>query len=143
MTQAYDLRYAAERADQVYSGPMDDRSYQIMSTFVDITGGRHLWSTKTVNGQNPFTNFSANFPDLETMQDDLNYLNGKWPGQQIEINGAWAWDTGEQATDGEGEILYPLPDNAWELMPPEVNATSNADLVDVCVTLGQAPRKFT
>jgi hypothetical protein len=57
---------------------------------------------------------------------------------QIAIVGAWGWD-GQQL----GPPHYPIPDYLWRFMPPEVGATSNADLVDVNLLMGQAPRDFS
>ena len=171
MWQAFDSRWEAENASppESYSGPMDDESYRIMNTVTDVRVSTRLFRPKTVGaaGQNPFINYSMKWPTVPEMQTDLDYLIGAWPGKQFEVNGAWDMTTGFQVgqegvydEEGnligiEGDPLYPILDDAYKLMPDIVEyddegneisrtpATSNADLRDINITLGQTPRDFT
>ena len=136
---AYTARREAEAADESYSGPMDDESYAILNTFADVDVVQAMYNTKSVNGNNPFTLFGMNFPDEQAAVDAIDYLLGAWPGKQLEVNGAWHEDTGEQMGTPP---TYPIPDDAWTLMPDSVGATSNADLQDINLIAGQAPRIF-
>jgi hypothetical protein len=163
LTSAYWSRY-----NGTPGVPMDDRSFQIMSTMVDITVVQPLFSTKSFNGENPFTNYAMGWDDREQMLSDLAFLDATWPGQQFEINGAWELPSGLQVGESfiyddedppqiigiEGTPEFPIPVDAYELMPPiklydedgnetgEVPATSNADLRDIYDRLQQAPRFF-
>ena len=157
MWQAFDSRWEAENAEPPgsYSGPMDDESYRIMKTVTDVRVSPQLFRPKSVAAAeaNPFINYSMNWRTVSEMETDLAYLLGAWPGKQFEVNGAWDMITGAQV--GEADPLYPIADDAYKLMPDIVEydeegneisrtpATSNADLRDVNITLGQAPRDFT
>jgi hypothetical protein len=67
-----------------------------------------------------------------------------------------SWVDPEDPSQGTtGDPVYPIPDDAYELMPDRVTydedgnetsrtpATSNDDLRDVNILAGQAPRDFT
>jgi hypothetical protein len=158
MMGAYENRYNAENADppQDYNGPMDDQSYAILSTLIDIKSVQSMYKTKTVNGNNPFTLFNMNFKDETVAIEQMDYLEATWPGNQIEIEGAWNWnglqmglsytydpETGD-VTGVEGTPYYPLNSTTYTLMPDieGVPASSNADLRDINLVAGQSPRIF-
>ena len=124
-----------------YSGPMDDTSFEILNTFVDADAVQPLYKTKTVNGQNPFTIYGMNFPSEEIARDSMNYLDANWPGNQIEIQGAWYIDnglqmgqsyvideeTGEVTDEIEGDPAWPIVDDCYKLMPDIVTYDENGD----------------
>jgi hypothetical protein len=171
MMNAYNTRKAAEEADppEDYNGPMDDESWAILNGMFDVSVVQPMYETKTVNGQNPFTLFTMNFLTAQEATDSMDYLDATWPGQQIEIEGAWDETTGLQLgltytydnqdppeIDGiAGTPVYPIPVDAYTLMPPVIvydengdvvsstPATSNADLRDINLVYGQTPRIFT
>jgi hypothetical protein len=161
MMNAYNTRKAAEEADppEDYNGPMDDESWAILNGMFDVSVVQPMYETKTVNGQNPFTLFTMNFLTAQEATDSMDYLDATWPGQQIEINGAWDESTGLQLgltytydnqdppeIDGiAGTPVYPIPVDAYTLMPDldGVPPTSNADLRDINLVYGQTPRIFT
>jgi len=145
MTNQYRQRYQFETTGEGAPGPIDDRTYELLSTVVDITGSQGQYKTKSVNGNNPFTNYAMNFTDEQEAADAMAFLNVEWPGQQFEIEGGWYWDTGLEigVTAEGGDPVYPLSPTAYELMPDIVEydedgneisrtpATSNADLRNV------------
>jgi hypothetical protein len=169
MMNAYNNRYAAENADppEDYNGPMDDDSYAILITQIDTAHVQPMYKTKSVNGNNPFTLFNMNFVDEAQAIESMDYLDATWPGNQIEIEGAWSWDTGLQMgqsftydVDGNltgvtGTPVYPLSTTAYQLMPDLIEyddegnvisttpATSNLDLRDINLVAGQSPRLFS
>lgn len=49
----------------------------------------------------------------------------------------------EDVYETTGTPVYPIPAQAWKLMPPEVGATDNAGLKDLNLIMGQAPRIYS
>ena len=153
MMNAYRARRAAEDAGQDYSGPMDDTTWQILNDMSDIETVQAFYRTKTVNGNNPFTLFTMNFQSEDEAVEAIDYLDANWPGKQIEVQGVWHFD-GRQVTGIDELPRYPIPSDAYQLMPPvivydengdivsETPPASNADLRDINLLSGQSPRDF-
>jgi hypothetical protein len=141
-------------------------TYAILNTSVDIQTVQPMYDTKP-GLASPLHIFNMNFASEADANNAVGYLLATWPLAEIEVQGAWYIDTGIQMgqlgvydVDGvltaiTGIPTYPIPIDAYELMPPiivydefgdEVSntpATSNADLRDINKVLGQADRRFT
>jgi hypothetical protein len=131
-------------------------TYDILNTSVDIQVVQPMYDTKT-GLTSPLHLFNMNFATEADANNAVAFLLATWPLEEIEVQGAWYIDTGiqmgqEGVYDVEGVLTgltgtpaYPIPLDAYELMPPldGVPATSNADLRDINVIFGQAPRIFT
>ena len=146
-----------------YTGPMDDRSWEILSTFVDNSVVQPMFKVRG-SGPNAFTLFSLNFADEETAVSDVTYLDETWPKPQIVPEGMWYYSGLQAGTyyveDEEGNVTlegtptFPVNPNLYQSMPDTIvydedgnvvqtiPATSNADLRDVNLIQGQAPRMF-
>ena len=76
-------------------------------------------------------------------------MDGRQAGTQWELD-----EEGERTGNVTGTPIYPIPAQAWRIMPPvnvydengdlvsSTPATSNADLRDINLLAGQAPRRF-
>ena len=61
-----------------YNGNMDEKTYNYMSSMVDLSGAQNQYATQTVNGLNPFTLYSMNFASEEEAATAVAYLLDKW-----------------------------------------------------------------
>ena len=164
-TQARDEFRARRQQGDQYSGPMDDDTYYVLDKMSDQEVVSGLFATPTLGGKTYIT-FSVYLPGEARVQKAIDYLTERWPGHFIVV-GAWFMDGRQAGTqwelDEEGERtgnvtgtpIYPIPAQAYRIMPPinvydengdlvsSTPATSNAQLVDVNLLAGQAPRRFT
>ena len=154
----------ALRNDTTYSGPMDQYTSNVLDKMSDQEVVANLFSTPTLGGKT-YTLFSVYLPGTSQVQDAIDHLTTEWPDHFIVI-GAW-WLDGRQAgtqweldVDGErtgnttGTPAYPIPTQAYRIMPPVIvydengdvvsttPASSNADLRDINLLSGQEPRRF-
>ena len=163
--QAID-EFIDRRSDpDAYTGPMDNKTFKIMSRMADMENRQRLFNKVDAAGKT-YTLFSLVIEgQLSQAQDAIDHITTEWPTHFIVV-GAWWFDTGLQVGtnytyDGDGNItgvtgsaVYPIPTQAYKVMPDEVTydidgnetsrtpASSNADLKDVNLILGQAPRDF-
>lgn len=161
---AFKARRTAERNGTVYSGPMDDDTFEVLSKMHDQDVVAGMFKKPTIGGK-VYSTFSVYLPGTARVQKAINDLTTKWPGHFIVV-GAW-WLDGRQAGtqftyDEDGNVTvvtgtpaYPIPANAWRIMPDQytynpdgtvattVPATSNAQLRDINLLSGQSPRRFT
>ena len=152
-----------------YSGPMDDQTVKIMSAVAE-RGIADMFKQPTIGGKTYIT-LSINV-NTNAAQDAIDHLTETWPAHFI-VLGAWwmdgrqvgtQWEVdenpdsetfGERTGNTTGDPLYPIPAAAWRVMPDVVTydengdetsrvvATSNADLRDINLLAGQAPRRFS
>lgn len=135
-----------------YTGPMDDRSYAILNTFVDSNTVQGMYKVKG-SGPNAFTLYALKFRTVEQATDDLTYLDEAWPNPMVDVYGMWEVSTGVQVGT-EGVPTYAIPSDCYKVMADIVTydddgnetsrtvASSNADLRDENLLCGQAPRIF-
>lgn len=150
-TQAI-TEFKAKRDNPAYSGPMDEVTFKTLSRMHDQEVVMGLFKQATVSGKN-YRLFSLYLEGSAKAKDAIDDLIAKWPTHFFVI-GAW-WMDGRQVgtewgSDEEGAIittgtpLYPIPAQAWRVMPDldGVAATSNTDLRDVNLLDDQQPRRF-
>lgn len=145
----------------VYSGPMDDTTYRIMSKMSDMDNVQRLFKvTPPINGKT-YTLFSLYVDAPAKAQEAIDHLTTEWPTHFI-VLGAWWTRSGLQVGtryDGEMNILgtpvYPVHPQTWRLMPDLVTydqdgnetsrtpAASNSDLRQINLIAGQANRIFS
>jgi hypothetical protein len=161
---AYATRYQWEIdfPDIPYEGPMDDTTYAIMNSFADMFTVGPMYESIPDEDDEIFRMYGMNFADETEAINAMDHLIADWPGKQIDVLGAWSAETGLQmglSYDEEANIIgtpvYPIPADAYLVMPPivvydengdEVSSTpptSNADLRDINILSGQALRIFT
>ena len=153
LTPSQDLidLYVAKKNDPTDPG-MDDRSFQIFNQYrQDAENASRLFNIVT-NGPKTYKLFTFQARGATQIKQDLDYLLDTWgPTNDLAILGSWWNDTGIQGgmqpgeNEGDpptGTPFYPIPNNAYLFMPEEDGATSNADLRDVVLMMGQAPRDF-
>jgi hypothetical protein len=133
------------RTDEEYTGPLTRRQQRLFEYMQDETVRQSLFKSPTLQGTT-YHLWSIDFDDrkemLQGIRDEIENLMDEYPNQ-ISVLGAWHFETGEQVgTRSGGDPLYPIPNFLWRFMPEEAGATSNADLVDVNLLLGQPPRVF-
>ena len=163
---AFKARRLAEQEGDTYTGPMDEETYKIMSLMQSSDNRQRLYKSPTIASKT-YHLFSLDITgNLAAAKDAIDLVTDRWPDHIIMI-GAWWFDTGLQAGtsytyDEEGEVTgitgtpaYPIHSAAWRLMPDVITynadgtvdtvtpATSNADLRDINLVAGQAPRIFT
>ena len=156
----YRARRQAEAAGDPYTGPMDDESYRIITEAQndqDVVGG--IFKT-AVNNDYTYKLFNYTKKGSASVKEDIDYLYETW-GNDARPIGSWWFDTGIQGgmqpganpeDPPTGYPFYPIPNNAFLFMPDIVEydeegneisrtpATSNDDLRDVLLMLGQHPR---
>lgn len=154
MMTAWNLRRDADPPES-YSGPMDDTTYAILNSAADVDTVQAMYKTKTVQGQSPFTLYNMNFLTAQDAVDAIDWLTVTWPGNQFETQGVWdntglqlgvtyTFDIDGNITGTTGTPDYTIPTDAFTIMPDldGVPATSNADLRDINLLLGELPRSF-
>ncbi len=142
-------------------GTMDERSYEILTSFADWDTVQDMYKLK---GQ--FYVYNLNWDTVEQAIDDIDYLDATWPPPQAAPYGLWHYDGRQVGTEWEivddeptgettGTPVYPIPSDCYLIMPDVVvydengdevsrtPATSNADLRDINIIAGQAPRRFS
>lgn len=168
--QALDQYRAKRTQGDEYSGPMDDLTYKILDKMSDTDVVQGMFKKPTIGGKT-YHLFSLYLSGSARVAQALDYITEKWPGHIIAL-GVWWMDgrqagteftysdpdpeTGEVVVTGvTGTPVYPIPAAAWRIMPDTVTydaegvelnrtpATSNADLRDINLLSGQAPRQFT
>jgi len=159
--------FKARRDDPDYSGPMDDRTYQVMSRMHDLDNRQRLFKTTTLAGKT-YNLFSMIITgNLQAAKDAVDDVTAEWPTHIVAI-GAWWFDTGLQVgTEGvydedgnltgiTGTPTYPIHAQTWRLLtdnfdgydgsgdPIYTPLTSNADIRPETINrcLGQADRRF-
>lgn len=161
-TQAKD-EYKARKSSEDYSGPMDDDTFAILDKIADGEVVRNLFKRPTLGGKQ-YHMFSVYLTGNNRAKEAIDYLTTKWSGHFI-VCGAWWMDGRQVGTrftyDEDGNVtgvtgtpLYPIPAQAYRLMPDTVvyddegnevsrtPASSNSDLQDVNLLQGQSPRRF-
>jgi hypothetical protein len=148
----------------VWIGQMDQRTYDIMASASQYETQQSVYRPQTVNGQNPFINYSIRNATVEGLNDDIAYLNANWPGNQFAVDGAWDMSTGLQVgltrDEETGEIIgapdHPLNPDTYQIMPAYTDEEGNiigepqdnSELIDVFLYgsrggIGaQRPREF-
>jgi hypothetical protein len=146
-------------------GPMDDESYRIFNESKSDTAVVERLFEPVENGGNTYKLFSYN-TDNKDFRNDIDYLEATW-GNDVQCQGSWWFDNGLQGgmryddddqspTFGQpiGNPIYPIPNNLFLFMPDIVEydengdeisrtpPTSNADLRDINLLVGQVPRDF-
>jgi hypothetical protein len=131
------------------SRTLNETTLAILDTAYDAKNVQPLYE----NPAGPLFLFNLNLNTAEETEIAIAYLLATYPAGEIATQGAWHYDTGVQLGQDYnnsnppqlvGTPTYPIPANAWETMPPldGVPATSNADLRDINLLSGQAPRIF-
>lgn len=156
----------ARRAEgDAYTGPLTEQLWRTIKRVYRTDGAvvRGMFNTPTIGGKT----YHMISIYLEDGTDALARLTAEWPSHFIVI-GAWLLDGRQLGTEWEldvdgnrtgnttGTPTFPVHAHAWRLMPDRVTydpvtgdevsrtpATSNADLRDINVLAGQAPRRFT
>lgn len=142
---AFRNRRQAEDAGEAYNGPMPTRAYRILSRIADERV-EALYKSPTIAGKR-YTLYSIYIDgdDAQAAQRAINELTEDYPNDIIVI-GVWREN---------GTRVGALHAQAWRLMPDVVEydsegnvintipASSNADLRDINLLLGQAPRDFS
>jgi hypothetical protein len=160
----YKAKRAAIRDGTEYTGPMDNKTFKILSAMADTDTVQRMFKTVAAGGK-VYTLFSLYAEGTTSAQNALDYLQEKWPNHFLVI-GCWWMDGRQCGTEWEydasgnltggvtGAPLYPIHAQAWKTMPDiveydasgneisRVAATSNADLRDINVLQGQEPRRF-
>lgn len=163
---AFKARRAVEEAGDEYTGPVTDRAYRILSKMANMENRQRLFKGATLAGKTVQIFSLAFTENLGAVNTALTELEEDYPGH-IGIVGAWWWDGRQVGTEWEldgngdrtgnvtGTPAKPIPNWAYQLMPDLVTydgngdevsrtpASSNADLKDVNLLLGQAPRRFS
>lgn len=148
------LRWDEESQGQ-YSGPLTRRQRRLFEYMQDETTRRRLFKKPTLAGTT-YNLWSIDFNDdaetLQLVRDEIEGLMAQYPSQ-IAVLGAWRKDgrqvgaSYDQDGNRTSEAAYPLPNFLWRFMPDDAGgnptATSNADLRDINLLYGQAPRDFS
>ncbi len=131
-----------EETQGEYTGPLRNRSRMLFELMQDARN-REAQFAKPVFGGTTFRMWSLDFEEtVERMllvEAEIIHLEGEYPGE-LDIVGAWKWN-GNQV-GGNNTPRHSIHNQAWQFMPAWVGATSNADLQDINLLLGQAPRNF-
>lgn len=164
--------FRAKRQDpDGYDGPLDDDTYEVLDKMADQEVVRGLFASPTIGGKT-YNLFSVYLPGTARVAKAIDDLTTNWPNHFIVI-GAWWFDGRQAGTEWEidedeqsetygqrtgnvtGTPIYPIPAQAYRIMPPvnvydengdlvsSTPATSNADLRDINLLASQAPRRFT
>jgi hypothetical protein len=137
--------------------PMDERTHLVLSKMHDENVVRGLFPPVTV-GSKTYRLFSLYFHASEAAKEAIDTMTELWPGHFIVI-GAWWFDGRQVGTKMEDDVLvgdpvYPVHAQAYRFMRDKVThdedgnvtsttpPTSNNDLEDVNLLLGQSPRTF-
>jgi hypothetical protein len=147
------------------TGSLDDQTFAILNTMVDPKVVQGLYEQP-----NGFSLFSLRFATDQEANDAITYLDATW-GAEVVTDGSWQTqdlglqqgltpivevdDDGQTRLIGiEGTPTYPIPPDAYELMPPIIEydengdpisstpATDNDDLRDISLVFGDLPRRF-
>ena len=128
-----------EESQGEYNGPLTNRQRRLFNYFADGDVVRQRFSSPTLQGR-VANLWSLTFDEardtLQAIQSEIDTLLATYPNN-IAVIGAWNFRTGEQVGG------YTIPNWAWRMMPADIGATSNADLQDINLIFGQAPRDFS
>jgi len=139
-----------EEAQGPYTGPLTNKQRRLFEYMQDETTRRQLFKKATLAGTT-YILWSIDFDDsvtvLQLIRDEIDGLMAEYPNQ-IAVLGAWHFEEGAQVgTRSGGNPVYPIPAFLWRFMPDDEDgnptATSNADLTDINLLYGQAPRAFS
>lgn len=138
-----------EETQGPYDGPLTRRQRRLFEYMQDETTRRRLFKKATLAGTT-YNLWSIDFDDtkdtLQLIRDEIDGLIAQYPNQ-IAVLGAWHFEDGAQVgTRNGGDPVYPIPNFLWRFLPDPLpdgaTATSNADLQDINLLFGQAPRQF-
>ena len=105
--QALD-EYRAYRFDpEAYEGPMDSKTYKILSKMADTDNVQRMFKPVTV-ATKTYILFSLYLPGTARVQEAIDYLTETWPSHFIVI-GAWHMDGRQAGTEWElyaEDVLY-------------------------------------
>ncbi len=130
-----------EETQGAYTGPLRNRSRKLFEMMQDARNREAQFNKPNIGGT-VYRLWSLDFEEtlatLLLVEEEIVHLEGQFPNELVLV-GAWKWNGSQYGTPPR----HPIHNRAWEFMPADDGATSNADLRDVNLLFGQSPRDFS